>query len=265
MFRDIQHGSDQPSQAGKPPDDVIITTEDPAVMDDLYWQIAEQRADLMTAVRANMRRESVTEYIREVVDERRIAEVILAAPVMAVLFDGIPTVRSEDHDMTTGLHHPYHFARRPSIILHVFDDFIREQYIEAVFRVGQRLSGGGAQSGQEIGTEIDCLTDSTDLKVEAVHMQTVALPELCGVCPDSAPVIEDYPVVQRDEVGDHLQAAFLSAAPYVARLTPQGGQVAVGYRTVIRFFRLIAHESGVIRSRCDRRSADRHERCAADA
>ena len=83
-----------------------------------------------------MGREAIAQHIRQVINQGRIAEMIFAAPIMAVLLNRIPAIRREQHQSPTRFQNTHHFLNRHAVISDVFDHFVGDDGIKKIRPVG---------------------------------------------------------------------------------------------------------------------------------
>ena len=104
--------------------------------------IVKQAAYSTCGIGADVWREAVPPAIRQVVDQRRVAKMVFAAPVIAVLLDRIPTVRAEQHDAATRFERTHHFSGGETVVGDVFDHLVRENSIKPTRGIGQVFRRG---------------------------------------------------------------------------------------------------------------------------
>ena len=83
-------------------DDIVVARVNDVMVHDTHGQTLEQRLQTGLGVRAHMRRQPITQRIGQPVDEGRVAEMVLPAPVVAVGFEGVETVGAEDDGAAAG-------------------------------------------------------------------------------------------------------------------------------------------------------------------
>ena len=63
--------------------------------------------------------------VRQIVDQGRVAEVIVTLPIVAVRFEGIPAIGTENDRAAAGLQYANHFVHRHKVIVDMLDHFVR--------------------------------------------------------------------------------------------------------------------------------------------
>ena len=139
VFQRVEYPAQQRAQDGPSRHDVVEAGIDDAVMYHACLGRIEQGTQLRAGVGAHVRRQAIAQGVGQVVDEGGVAEMIAAAPVVAVRFEGIETVRAEDHDAAAHCGYAQHFLRCGPIIAHMLDHLVREYHIEGSIGEGERL------------------------------------------------------------------------------------------------------------------------------
>src|SRR5690348_3841852 len=85
LFQHVQHFSYQLACRWISINDIVEAGEDPRMLDNTHSLIGKQAAQSMSGIDANMWGKAVAQHIGQVVDQRRIAEVVDAAPIMPML------------------------------------------------------------------------------------------------------------------------------------------------------------------------------------
>ena len=219
----MQSGAQQPPDGAEAMDEVVVRAEDARVRDDAQGQPREQATQAVAGVCADVRGQPVAQRIRKVVDQRDVAEDVAAAPVDAVLLDGIPAIGAEQQQPSAGPQHAGDLSHRSPIIHDVFDHFIGEDGVEAGIGVGQALAGAVDEQAQAEAP--GALSRPLTLILEAVAERRVG-EEFEHVQAEAGPIVEDAagrPEAGRQRGTDHGQPAVLAGAPHVTGFAAFGG------------------------------------------
>ena len=106
------------------PDQVVVAAVDATHLHNARGAALRQAQQTAPRVGAHVRRQAVTQGVRQPVYERRVAEVIAAAPVVAVRLKGMPAVGAEYHGAPAGLQHSQHLLQGLPVILHVLKHLV---------------------------------------------------------------------------------------------------------------------------------------------
>ncbi len=220
VFQRIENAAQERAQAGPPRHHVVEAGIDDAVMHDARLGRIEQAAQPAGGVGAHVRRQAVAQRVGQIIDERGVAEMVAAAPVMAVRLEGIEAVRAEDHDPTAGPDHPQHLPRRGPVVGHMLDHLVGEEHIEAGVGERQRLGRRDDDPPLPGGR----LARHGEVNLDAGHVRTETA-ELLGVHPDAAAGIQDGRAIELRPLAHQRQPAFLSRAPHVGGMPQPRGFV----------------------------------------
>ena len=201
------------------PDQVVVTAVDTAHLHNARGAALRQSQQTAPRVGTHVRCQAVTQGVRQPVDERRVAEVITAAPVVAVRLKGIPAVGAEYYGAPAGLQHTQHLLQGQPVILHMLQHFVGEHGVEAFAGIGQLLGSGD----DRLGRRRPRLQRPAWLDVEERNRSPVALAHLRGVHANAAAGFQHERMLQPRMTRNHLQAALLAGAPHIAWLTAQRG------------------------------------------
>src|SRR5258707_9932441 len=94
-FQRVKYRSEQFAELRKAIHNVIEAGKDPRMLNYLHGLVGKQGANLVPGIYPDVWRETVAKAIRQIIDQRRVAEMIHAAPVMPMCFKGVPAVRAE--------------------------------------------------------------------------------------------------------------------------------------------------------------------------
>ncbi len=83
LFERLQHSPQGFTESRAARDDVIVSAKDGALGNDLHRQPCEQACQPGAGINIDVRSQPVTQFTRQIVDERDIAEMVLSAPVDA--------------------------------------------------------------------------------------------------------------------------------------------------------------------------------------
>src|SRR5512135_359634 len=100
--------------------------------DDAHRQAIKKRLQSAPSISSHVWSQPVAQAVRKVIDERRVAEVILAAPIMAVRFERIEAVGAEEDEAPPDLSrawsrtakYAHHFGDRSPIVSYMLDDLV---------------------------------------------------------------------------------------------------------------------------------------------
>jgi len=92
VFQGIGDAAQDAPQPGAARGEFIVAGVDLAVIDHAHRQAIEQAAQAGRGVRTHVRRQAVAQRVRQVIDERGVAEMVAASPVMAVGLERVKAV-----------------------------------------------------------------------------------------------------------------------------------------------------------------------------
>jgi hypothetical protein len=172
-----------------------------------------------------MGRELIPQRIGQVVNQRGVAEVVDAAPVVPVRLERIPAVGREDDDSTTRLEHPHHFQRGGAVILHMLHHLMRENGVENRILIGKML-GGSNQRVRRLGARF---LHALKFNIESFNVRGIAAAKLSGVHPYADAVHQHAGILKLRQLRQHSQTAFLPCPPHQTRNAAQGGKIMFGH------------------------------------
>ena len=82
-------------------------------------------------------------------DQRGVAKVVFALPIMPVGLKGVASIRAKEHDPSARFQHTHHLLDRHGVILHVLQNLVAEDDIHACRLVRQVFSGGAEHVRRE--------------------------------------------------------------------------------------------------------------------
>jgi hypothetical protein len=94
----------------------------------------QQGAD---GIAAHVGAQAAAQRVRQVADQREIAEVILTPPVDAVSLKGIEPVRHEDYQPAANLGHAVCLCHGPAVVRNMLEDLVQQHHIEVSLREWQ--------------------------------------------------------------------------------------------------------------------------------
>ena len=117
-------------------------------MEDAHREALEEAAQAAPGVDPDVTSQLVPQRVGQVVDQRDVAEAILAPPEDAVGLPEPEAVGGKDDDAPADLCHPVGFAHGLAVVVHVLQDFVEQDHVEKAVGEGQFLGGGGLDVGQ---------------------------------------------------------------------------------------------------------------------
>ena len=132
FFRQVERIPQHPARFPQPRDDVVITAKNAGVVHHAHRLPLKQAQQSPAGVDPHVRGKLIPPAVRQVVDQRCVAEVIFALPVVPVLFHRIPAIGAERHDPPARLADAHHLGGGGPIIGHMLDHLVVHHHTEGV-------------------------------------------------------------------------------------------------------------------------------------
>ncbi len=210
LLQGVSERSQEPSEGRAPGVDAVVAGKDLRVPPDEDRLSYEQVQEAAVGIGSHVRGKLAAQSVREIVDQRRIAEMVDALPVVAVGLKRKEAVGDENGCAAPDPQDAYDFGRGQTVVLYMLQDFMGQDQIESPFRIGELLTLAQVQrcAGHVSSSRLQMLT----LDVHPVNFWDSVLqrPQV-----DAHAASVDQRALQRlrRRVKDHLQAPCLAGAP----------------------------------------------------
>ncbi len=169
-----------------------------------------------------MGRQSIAQAVRQIVDERRVAKMVLAAPVVAMCLERIPAIWHEDGRSSARFEHPHDLFGGRAIILDMLKHLVAQHEIKVVVRIGQVFAGGQLERRFRHILYRDLQMFAFD--VDAANLSAIRLQRL-HIHAHTATIyqhaIKGRTLCRQRPVQNHVQPAILARPPYKAGIAAQ--------------------------------------------